>query len=375
MGARVTSVTGEFGYGQPVEVDEHTPVSVVMPVLNEAEHLAAAVDAVLTQQWSAGMEVVLAVGPSNDGTEQVAHGLAETDPRVVVVANPSGRTPDALNAAIAATRYPVIVRVDAHTELPPGYIAAAVNTLARTGADNVGGIMWPQGRTAFEQAVAVAMTSPIGVGAASYHTGGDEGPCESVYLGVFRKSALQRVGGYDPRFTRAQDWEMNHRIIDSGGVVWFTPELRVTYRPRPTWRALARQYFQYGQWRRVVMKQHSRTLFRPSALRYLAPPALCVALVLSVVAGAVRAVCGPLEGPSGLLVDLFIAVPAIYAIGIAVASGVIGRHISARSLVWLPIVMTTMHTSWGFGFLRGTSVAFSRPGSRDALPPGNTSGE
>ena len=350
----------------------HTPVSVVMPVLNEADHLEAAVSAVLAQQWPAGMEVVLAVGPSSDGTEQVADELATRDSRVVVVPNPSGRTADALNAAIAATRHPVIVRVDAHTELPAGYIATAVNTLARTGADNVGGIMWPQGRTPFEKAVAVAMTSPIGVGAAAYHTGGLEGPCESVYLGVFRKSALHRVGGYDSRFTRAQDWEMNHRIIETGGVVWFNPELRVTYRPRPTLRALARQYFQYGQWRRVVMRQHSRTLFRPSALRYLAPPALCVAIALSIAAGILRAVHGPVSGLGGLLIDLSISVPAAYAVAITAAAAIIGRRVAARSLMWLPLVITAMHISWGLGFIRGASAAFSRMDSRDALPPSTT---
>ncbi|NDB19100.1 MAG: glycosyltransferase, partial [Actinobacteria bacterium] len=184
-----------------------------MPVLNEGPHLRAAVAAVLSQGWTGPFEVVLAVGPSKDDTETVAAALAQADARVRVVTNPSGRTPDALNAAIDASRYPVVVRVDAHSELPDGYIATAVATLERTGADNVGGVMCPVGRTPFEVAVALAMTSPVGVGAAAYHTGGAEGPSESVYLGAFRRAALDRVRGYDPRFTRAQDWEMNHRII------------------------------------------------------------------------------------------------------------------------------------------------------------------
>ena len=342
------------------EVGDTTPVSVVMPVLNEAAHLSAAVAAVLSQRWPPGLQVVLAVGPSRDGTEAVAAELARTDPRVVVVANPSGRTPDALNAAIAVTSHPIIVRVDAHSELPPGYIATAVETLARTGADNVGGIMWPQGRNDFERAVAVAMTSPVGVGAASYHTGGAEGPSESVYLGAFRKSALERVGGYDPRFTRAQDWEMNHRIIDSGGLVWFTPEMRVTYRPRPTMRALASQYFQYGQWRRVVMGLHSETLLRPSAARYLAPPALVLGLVLSLVAGVLRLAAPERAGAVGLLIDAAIAVPAVYAVAVVLASALIGRRLAAKALVWLPLVIATMHTAWGCGFMRGARLRADR---------------
>ena len=332
----------------------NSAVSVIVPVLNEADHLQAAVRAILTQEWAPGIEVVLAIGPSQDATLQVAEALAASDSRVLVVANPSGRTPDALNAALTASHPEVVIRVDAHSELPANYIATAVQVLVQTGADNVGGIMWPVGRTSFEKAVAAAMTSPVGVGSAAYHTGGTAGPSESVYLGAFRRSALERVGGYDPRFTRAQDWEMNHRIRETGGLVWFTPELVVTYRPRPTLRALARQYFQYGQWRRLVMKVHGQTLRRVSALRYLAPPALVAALI----AALTSSIAGwslPTSAASGLLADA-VVVPIAYVAVVVLASIRIGRKLSAAALLALPLVIMTMHISWGLGFLRGDTL-------------------
>ena len=83
--------------------------------------------------------------------------------------------------------------------------------------------MAAEGVTDFQRAVAAAMTSPIGVGQASFHVGGEEGPAPTVYLGAFRREVLERLGGYDETFLRAQDWELNHRIRESGGVVWFTP--------------------------------------------------------------------------------------------------------------------------------------------------------
>ena len=119
---------------------------------------------------------MLAVGPSKDRTQEVAEALAAEDPRVRVVPNPTGRTPNALNAAIAASRYDIIARVDGHAMLPPDYLRVAVETLEATGADNVGGIMAAEGITPFEQAVARAMTSKIGVGGARFHTGGEPGP-------------------------------------------------------------------------------------------------------------------------------------------------------------------------------------------------------
>jgi glycosyltransferase involved in cell wall biosynthesis len=247
-------------------------VAVVMPVLNEEKHLAASVLAILSQDYPGQVQVVLALGPSTDKTDEVAERICAGDARVSSVPNPTGRTPEGLNAALAVTKQEIVVRVDAHSELSDGYIRTAVETLQRTGADNVGGIMGARGVTSFEKAVAAAMTSPLGVGSASFHTGGSEGPTETVYLGVFKRSALERVGGYDPAFARAQDWEMNHRIRETGGTVWFNPDLFVTYRPRASIKKLAKQYFEYGSWRHEVMRRHPETRTRKSALRYYAPP-------------------------------------------------------------------------------------------------------
>ncbi|MQA98280.1 MAG: glycosyltransferase [Streptosporangiales bacterium] len=309
-------------------------VSVIMPVLNEERHLANAVRHVLEQDYPGELEVVLAVGPSRDRTEEVAAKLSVEDPRVTVVANPTGRTPAALNAAIAASRHPIVARIDGHAMMPGDYLRVAVETLQQTGADNVGGIMAAEGVTPFEQAVARAMTSKIGVGNARFHTGGAAGPAETVYLGVFRRTALDRVGGYDDAFLRAQDWEMNHRIRTTGGEVWFQPRMRVSYRPRPNVRALARQYFHYGRWRRVVARLHKGTI----NLRYLAPPAA----VAGVTVGCVAGVLG--FWPGWLL-------PGGYAVAILAGSAATGRGLPAPALLRLPLVYATMHLSWGTGFL------------------------
>ncbi|MER5420545.1 glycosyltransferase family 2 protein [Streptosporangium roseum] len=309
------------------------PISIVIPVLNEERHLREAVRQVLAQRYAGPIEVVLAIGPSQDRTQEVADAIAAEDPRVTVVPNPTGRTPNALNAAIGASRNGIIARVDGHAMLPDDYLQVAVETLEETGADNVGGVMAAEGVTPFEQAVARAMTSKIGVGGARFHTGGTAGPADTVYLGVFRREALERVGGYDEHFQRAQDWEMNHRIRETGGLVWFQPRMRVSYRPRPTVKALAQQYFHYGRWRRVVARTHEGTI----NLRYLAPPAA----VLAILAGLV---VSPFFWP-GLLI------PGGYLAAILAGSAVTGSGLPTASLVRLPLVYVAMHMSWGWGFL------------------------
>lgn len=315
-------------------------VSIVVPVLNEGRHLREAVTALLQQDYAGPLEVVLALGPSSDDTDEIAAQVAAEDPRVTLVANPSGRTPSALNAAIGAAAHDVIVRVDAHAFVPLDYVAVAVETLERTGADNVGGIMAAEGETPFEEAVARAMTSKLGVGAASFHVGGEEGPAPTVYLGAFRRSALERVGGYDETMIRAQDWEMNHRIIETGGLVWFTPSMRVTYRPRPTVKALAKQYFEYGRWRREVTRRYPETV----SLRYLAAPAAVAGVAVGTAAGLASLV-GPRWLATGWLA------PAGYAALVVGGSAVVARGLEPAAAVRLPLVLATMHGSWGVGFL------------------------
>ncbi|MFE7649984.1 glycosyltransferase family 2 protein [Streptomyces phaeoluteigriseus] len=314
-------------------------VSVIMPVLDEERHLRGAVQAILAQEYAGEMEVVIALGPSTDRTDEIAAELvAETashkNKRVHTVPNPTGRTPAALNAAIKASRHPVVVRVDGHGMLSPNYIATAVRLLEETGAQNVGGIMHAEGENDWEHAVAAAMTSKIGVGNAAFHTGGQAGPAETVYLGVFRREALEQQGGYNEEFIRAQDWELNFRIREAGGLIWFSPELKVSYRPRPSVKALAKQYKDYGRWRHVVARYHEGSI----NLRYLAPPAAVCAIAAGTVVGAALT-------PLGFLI------PGGYLAAIALGSLPAGKGLPPKARLRIPVALATMHMSWGFGFL------------------------
>lgn len=319
-------------------------VSIVMPVLNEAKYLETSVRRLLNQSYDGPIEVILALGPSHDETNLVAESLRASDSRVILVDNPSGRTPTGLNSAIAASHFSYVVRCDGHAEVPADYVATAIETLERTGADNVGGIMAAAGVTPFEQAVARAMTTPLGVGGASFHVGGQEGPAPTVYLGAFRRSALDRVQGYDESMVRAQDWEMNLRIRETGGVVWFTPRMRVTYRPRGSVKALAKQYFEYGRWRREVVRRHPDTI----SARYLAAPVA----VAGVSVGSALGLLGAFGGPSWCNIGWL--APAGYLGLIVIGSLMVGRGLPIAAWWRLPVVLATMHGSWGVGFLSGT---------------------
>jgi glycosyltransferase involved in cell wall biosynthesis len=313
-------------------------ISYIMPVLNEEAHLRSAVASIFEQHGlvTGKAEVILALGPSKDKTNEIAEALSKEYP-VQLVSNPTGKTPAGLNLAIGKAKNDVVIRVDAHSVLSPDYSINAVKILSETGAGNVGGIMKAEGVTPFQKAVAWAYGSRFGLGGGTYHVGGEAGPSDSVYLGVFRRDVLLKLGGFDEKMIRGQDWELNLRIRESGEQVWFDPSLVVTYFPRSTWRKLLKQFFDTGAWRSLLTKSHPNK----ANLRYFAPPAL----VLTSFIGLILAISG-FGGLIGLLpiVSYLLAVTLI---------SLTAKGLSLRAKLALLVTLPTMHFSWGTGFIAG----------------------
>ncbi|WP_420450875.1 glycosyltransferase family 2 protein [Ilumatobacter sp.] len=319
-------------------------VDVVVPVRDAAASLDATIGSIRAQDHAGGLRILLGVGPSRDGTEEVVAALVTGSPDVRAIANPTGRTPSALNAAIRAGSAPVVVRVDAHSRLPHDYVQRAVETMRRTGAVNVGGVQRPEPTTGFERAVAAATTSVLGTGGAAHRTGTAPGPVDTVYLGVFDRAAIEAVGLFDESLVRNQDYELNIRLRAAGGTVWFDPELSVGYTPRSTWGSLARQYREYGWWKSVVARRH------PSSLRarQVVPPLGVVGVIGGLALGA-------RWRPA-------LVVPAAYVAAVAVS---VRRSESPLATAG---VLAVIHASWTAGLLSGW-VGHRDPGPR-LRPPG-----
>ena len=350
-------------------VAEGAGVTFVMPVLNERAYLRRAVETVLAQDVAAPTELILALAPSTDGTTELARELAADD-RIVLVDNPEADIPIGLNRAIRAGRYPTIVRVDAHSELEPGYTTRALATLDRVRAANVGGVMKADGRTPFQRAVARAYNSPIGLGGGAYHGGTQEGEAESAYLGVMRRDVLDEVGLFDESIRRGEDWELNLRIRRAGYRVWFDPALAVTYWPRESWTRLVRQFSATGRWRGELVRRYGRG----NSVRFFAPPALVVILVLSIIVGVLQAT-GVLSGwwwVAASIAYLPVIAYALLIIGVALGPG---GGTGWRDKLWTLAVLPTMHLSWGTGFVIGVvrgahdTVDTSRLGDRNTPLP------
>jgi len=331
----------------PIAAD--ASVSVIIPARGAGPLLADCLSHVLPQLRD-GDELIVAAGDAS--TAAAAHAVIADDRRGRVIDNPAGTTPAALNVAIAAARSPVIIRVDAQARIPAGYRDRVVELLATTGAANVGGrqvatAMAGAGRVA--AAIAAAMNARLGHGGASYRraTGSDttaaeerpeaSGPkgraVDTVYLGAFRADALRMVGGYDEQFLTNQDAELNERLRRAGGTVWLDPGLAVTYLPRTSFGALARQFRGYGRGRAMTAARHPGSLRR----RQLAAPALLVGLLGALVAVPWTSVPLALWGGgygSILLLGSLLDGPA-----------------ARRHLPGVVVALAVMHVAWGYGFL------------------------
>jgi glycosyltransferase involved in cell wall biosynthesis len=229
-------------------------VSVIVPCRNERKHIERFVDDVLGQPaLDVELELLIADGRSTDGTREILLRRAGDDSRIVVVDNPEGTTPHALNHAIDRATGQVIVRMDVHTEYAPDYIARCLETLQRTGADNVGGPARTRSNGYFQTANSIAYHSPFSVGGARFHNPEYEGEVDTVVYGCWPREVFDRLGRFDSELVRNQDDEFNLRLIRAGGRIWQDPAIRSWYFPRARLVDLLRQYRQYGYWKvRVI---------------------------------------------------------------------------------------------------------------------------
>ena len=317
-------------------------IAYVMPVRNDARYLRTAVESIIAQKNPKGTQVVVAIGPSEDKTREIANELAKEFP-LIIADNPSGSTPAALNIALLATDADVIVRVDAHSELEPGYTKLALQILADSNASNVGGIMEARGHSSIQKAVAWAYGNFIGLGGGPIHTGGVAGPADTVYLGVFRREDVLAVGGFNELLVRGQDWELNARLRESGKVVWFDPRLKVGYYPRRDIQSLARQFVATGTFRAYILLANPKR----TRVKYLVPPTF--------IASAVASVIG-----FGATLNAWWLLPLFAYAAVVLGGAWLSKGLSLKSRIALMAVLPTMHISWGLGFWRGVFTFLGR---------------
>jgi succinoglycan biosynthesis protein ExoA len=330
---------------EPDQVD----ASVLTPVLNEAPHIQETVAAMQAQEFDGRLEFLFIDGRSEDRTRAILEELALEDPRIRVLDNPGRTTAKGLNVGLRNARGEYIVRMDAHTFYPPRYIAAGVERLRRGDADWVAGPAIPHGNGRWSRRVALALNSGLStVGSRKWHQGEDAAAAEveldtGVFAGVWRRSTLDRHGGWNPDWPVNQDSELAARVIADGGRIVLLPEMGARYIPRDTLKGLTRQYFRYGFYRAKTSRYHANSLRRS----HLMAPGLAAASLVA--AAGPRAAARPAR-----------ALLAAYTVAIVAASAREATRTRPSDAAGLPVVYAIMHLAWGYGFL-ASGVRFGPP--------------
>lgn len=330
--------TGEQGAVRP-------KVTLIVPVLNEARFVEGCLRSIMSQDYDGGLEILVYDGGSTDASKDIVSRIASTDLRVTLLANARRIQAAAWNLGIERASGDVIGIVSAHAELAPDYVRTAVETLERTGAQMVGGPVRADAEGAVGEAVALATSTPFGVGGARFHYTDVEEDVDTVFMGVCRAEVYRSLR-FDEEMVRNQDDELSYRLLDQGGRIVCNPAIRSLYRNRATWKGVARQYYEYGFWKVEVMRKHPRQV-RP---RHLIPAALVGAL-----------------GGSALLAAAwspgrwaFTAVIGSYVVANAGASAMATRA-EIRRLPAVSLVYASLHLAYGSGTLVGIArQAFRR---------------
>lgn len=321
--------------------------SILIPVRNEAAVLRETAHAILAQRFGGVVEFLFIDGRSTDGSRELLEALAGQDERVRVIDNPRGDLASALVAGLTAARGEYVAKMDAHTVFQADYVQLGVERLRRGDVNWVTGPQIPLGRDAGSQRVALALGTWLGAGSSAKWPTAAEAADEhdldtSVFCGVWRRSVLEALGGWDPDWPVNEDSELAARFLAAGERIVCMRGMGAQYVPRNTLRGLARQYWRYGQYRAKTARRHPGSLRRSHVL----PSAVVVAL-----AGAAA---------GGSSVRRVATLPlVVYAVLITATSARVARE-AGRDAAWLPVVLLTMHTSWGAGMLAG-SVRFGPP--------------
>ena len=313
-------------------------ISIVMPVRNETKRIQPALDSVLSQDYPKDLlEIIVADGISEDGTGKILEEYQSHCSFLKVIQNPKKIVSTGLNVCISQARGNIIIRMDGHTVIAPDYVRQCVAVLQRTGADNVGGKMSATGENMFGEAVALATSCRFGIGNSKFHYSDREEWVDTVYLGAWRKETFDKIGLFDEELVRNQDDEFNYRLLEAGGRILLSPEIKSKYIARGSVTGLWSQYFQYGFWKVRVMQKHPRRM----KMRHFAPP-LFAAGILIAAAAALFLNSTPLA-----------AILLIYGSASLIASALIAFQKGGRYFLLLPVVFFILHFSYGLGFLCG----------------------
>jgi succinoglycan biosynthesis protein ExoA len=332
-------------------------VSIIVPALNEEKYIRDAITSLIPADESVDYELIVLDGGSTDRTPLIVNEMARLNPRIRLEPNPARYQSAAINrgAKIAKPESSIIIRADSHAEYPPGFVAGLARELRERNVASVVVPMRTSGIDFLQRGIAAAQNSRLGNGGALHRIANRSRYVDHGHHAAFERMTFLAVGGYDESFTHNEDAELDIRLGNSGARIWLCSDLAISYFPRNSLRALARQYFNHGSGRAKTILKHRR----PPKVRQLLPIGVLGMNMLSLASGL------------GFGWPFFL--PGLAYMGVCLSGGLVSAlaNRDPAGCVAGPAAMI-MHQSWATGFIyRAVRVSMSRapriPVSEEAL--------
>ena len=325
-------------------------VSVIIPTRNEAAFIDRCLESVFSADpVPGGMEVLVVDGMSSDGTRGMLDAWCQRKPNLRVLDNPLGIVPSAMNIGVRAAQGGWIIRLDAHSEYPKNYFTLCLKTSQRTGADNVGGAVLTllHGQSLQRRLVHALTTHSFGVGNSAFRTGAPDGWVDTVPFGCYRREVFDRIGLYDERLVRNQDYELNRRLLKMGGRIWFNSAIQVRYYNQSSLTGLFRQAFTTGEWNPWMWFVAPYTF----AWRHAIPMVFVAALLF------VALLLFILPNFAGILLGVILMPYLFFALGASLHQA---SRYGALFFLALPGLFFVYHLMYGLGGLWGVCLLLTR---------------
>ncbi len=325
----------QHGLGAASPLTERPFVSIIVPTLNEADYIGPCLDTLIQASSRLEHEILVVDGGSTDATKEIVRRRSANNPAIRLLDNPERLQSAAVNlgAEHASARAEIILRADAHACYPAHFVADCVAALISSAAASVVVPMANHGATPLQRAIAAAQSSRFGNGGAAHRVGAQSRFVDHGHHAAFNRASFLRLGGYNPHFTHNEDAEFDIRLVRAGERIWMCHTAVVTYFPRKSLGALARQYRRHGDGRARTLLLHGMAP-KPRQMAPVAALLLClVGLALAPVAPAV------------------LLLPAGYAAICVLWAGALSLRQRDPWLLAAAPAAIVMHMGWAYGFI------------------------
>ncbi|MCY6483575.1 glycosyltransferase family 2 protein [Clostridium aestuarii] len=319
--------------------DNKNTVSVVIPCRNEEKYIGECLEAFMKQTYPKELfEVLVCDGFSDDKTRDIVKKYGKKYNNIKLIDNKGLSAPKGMNAGIKYSKADIIIIFGAHAYPDKDFIKNNVEVLQNNEIGCAGGPIKTISENDVGRAIALAMSSPFGVGNALFRYAKKEMYVDTVAFGAYKRSVFGSIGYFDEELVRNQDDELNYRVCKEGYKILLSPKIKSTYYSRGSLKKLWKQYYQYGFWKVRVMQKHGKT----ASIRHLVPMSFVITNTLGIILGIFF---------KPILILWLIEIIMYLALDTMASIKLVKNKF--KLIRYIPFIFPILHISYGLGFING----------------------